>query len=140
MGARRIVIWLLILSAVTCGSGPSAEVAGVSGIALHGRVIWATVLHPERCSDGVCQASYRIRISNTSRRDLYVQGCEVRSPPTPALATLPVMGLAGLPIRARATRSWTASFQLPATPKKIHELVSAALRCSGDDGQDNQAA
>ena len=127
---------LLSAMAVSCGHSDTA-VSGTSGIALPGRVIWATTLHPEGCDATACQATYRVRIANTTHADLFVQSCEVLHPPTHALSTLPIAGLAGLSLHARATRRWTASFQLDATPEKIHDLAGATLRCSGEHQPDD---
>ena len=138
--ARLIVISLLTLSAVTCRVDPGAQVEGTSGIALPGRVIWATALHPDACGRDECQATYRVRIVNTSDRDLFVRECEVLRPPIATLTTLPIAGLDGLSIPGDADRIWTASFQLAASPQEIHELAGRTLRCSGDDGLDNEAA
>lgn len=140
MRAGPIVCAVLAVVAVSCRSDQGAVVAGTSGVALPGRVVWATTLHPDRCSDTECQATYRVRIANPTEQDLFVSSCDVVKPADGAVATLPITGLAGLPIHAGATRLWTASFQLPATQEEIHALAGATLRCSGDNDPDDLSA
>jgi hypothetical protein len=115
-------------------------VSGTSGIALPGGVVWATALHPDACSRTECQATYRVRITNTTDQDLFVSSCEVVKPRTPAVTALPITGLAALQIGAGATRLWTASFRLDASPKEIHALAGATLRCSGEDQPEDAPA
>jgi hypothetical protein len=135
--AGRIVFAVLALLAVSCRPDEGAVVSGTSGIALPGRVIWAVSMHPERCSETACQATYRVRISNPTNEDLFVKSCQVANPRSHAITTLPITGLAGLSIHARGTRIWTASFQLRASPTSIHELAGAKLRCAGEDRPDD---
>ena len=140
MRAGPIVCAVLAMAAISCRPDQGAVVAGTSGVALPGRVVWATTLHPDRCSDAECQATYRVRIANPTDKDLFVSSCEVVKPEDAAVATLPITGLAGLPIHAGATRLWTASFQLAATPEEIHALAGATLRCSGEEEPDDLSA
>lgn len=140
MHAGIVACLLLAAMAASCRPDSDTEVSGTAGVALPGRVVWATTLHPERCDATSCQATYRVRITNTTDTDLFVPSCAVVKPPTLALATLPITGLAGLPLHGGATRLWTASFQLDATPEKIHDLAGATLRCSGETQPDDFAA
>ena len=137
MRAAHVAFAMLWLLAVSCRPDEGALVSGTSGIALPGRVIWAVSMHPERCTETACQATYRVRISNPTRRDLFVGSCEIVHPSADAVGTLPIAGLAGLSIHARATRMWTASFQLQADPVSIHQLAGAKLRCDGQDQPDD---
>jgi len=139
--AGLIACSLLAVVAVSCRPGVDTAVSGTSGVALPGRVIWATALHPEACDSTACQATYRVRITNSTDEDLFVASCEVRKPPARTLTTLPIVELTGVPVRAGRTRLWTASFQLDATPEKIHDLAGTSLRCSGEHAPDDiQAA
>jgi hypothetical protein len=138
--AGQIVCSLLAVVAVSCRPDQDATVSGTSGVALPGRVVWATALHPEGCSETECQATYRVRITNPTDADLFVSSCEVVKPPTSAVTTLPITGLAGLPIHEDGTRLLTVSFQLGATPQAIHALAGATLRCSGENERDDLSA
>ena len=140
MRAGPIVCVMLAVVATSCRPDQGAVVSGTSGVALPGRVVWATTLHPDRCSDTECQATYRVRIANPTDQDLFVSSCDVVKPADAAVTTLPITGLAGLPIHAGATRLWTASFQLAATPEEIHALAGATLRCSGESEPDDLSA
>ena len=90
---------LLAAMAVSCRTEADTAVSGTSAVALPGRVVWATALHPEGCDASACQATYRVRITNRTDEDLFVASCDVLKPPTRALTTLPIADLAGLRVR-----------------------------------------
>jgi hypothetical protein len=134
MLARLFAVLALAPLLLSCGT--DVEEARV---ALPGKVTWAAALHPDECDEGVCQATYQVRITNETDTALYVPQCQVLRPPTRATRRLPIMGLDGLEVRAGRTETWIASSRLSATPSEIHRLTGAALRCAATGGLTQQA-
>jgi hypothetical protein len=77
-------------------------------------------------------ATYRVRITNPTEGDAYVQDCAV-SPTVAGLDRLPVMGIAGLSVPAGQTRTTSARFLLPIGPRVVEGLVGRDLVCTGID-------
>jgi len=99
-----------------------------------GSVLSAAPLH--QCRGSHCMATYTVTISNPTDGDAYVQDCAV-SPPVPGLDRLPIMGIAGLSVRAGETRKTTARFLLPISARRVEALVGRNLVCTGIDWHDH---
>jgi len=125
---RLIAVFALAAPLLSCGGDAAA-----SRVALSGKVMWAAALHPDRCDDNACQATYQVRITNETETSVYVPQCRVVGAHPRGLRQLPIMGLAGLEVQSGGTRTWIASFRLAAAPSTIHELTGATLRCLGQD-------
>ena len=123
LSATAVVV---LLTACSGGHGFTAEILPTP---FAGTVLTAHADHG-KCLRAGCPFDYRISITNPTDRDANVQVCRLVE--TPRLR-LPVMHVAGLSIRAHATRTWKAYSILPIEKKAAQELAGRRLSCTGLD-------
>jgi hypothetical protein len=124
----RALATACLIAVVSCST--SATTGEQLPTPFPGSVLSAT---PERhCGRSRCLATYRVKITNPTDRDAYVQDCAV-SPPVPGLDRLPIMGIAGLSVLAGRTSMTTARFTLPVGRHEVVSLAGRTLACTGID-------
>src|SRR5207247_9661453 len=114
---------------ITACSGINGGRAEVLPTPFPGTVLTAHAANG-KCHRAGCWFDYRVRITNPTDRDANVQRCRLLQRPR---LWIPVMQVAGLSIRAHATRTVTASSILPAEKSGAEDLVGRRAACEGLD-------
>jgi hypothetical protein len=129
MRSGSVATLLLLFALGACGFGQAGvHRAETLTTPFPGTVLSAHVRHGG-CSQEGCPFVYRVSITNPTDRDANVQTCTLAEPLS---IQLPVMGIAGLDVPARATRTVDARFVLPVQPSDASNLIGR-VSCTGLD-------
>ena len=119
----------VLVLATACHSGTGVHRAEVIPTPFPGTVLAAHAANGKCTHDG-CPFAYRVRITNPTDHDAYVQECTL---PEPTPMRLPVRGISGLAIQAYATTTASADFMLPIQKDAAKGLVGQRASCTGLD-------
>jgi hypothetical protein len=115
-----------------CGAGTNVHHAEVLTTPFPGTLVSFDAAHG-KCSEDGCPFRYRVQITNPTDGDASVQRCLLQTPPL----GIPVMGIGGATVPARATTTVTTYFSLPIQKDMAADLVGRDVTCTGLDWHGN---
>jgi hypothetical protein len=132
---RNIAVGFVLLMASACSftGGETVMSAEVLPSPLPATILSARAMHP-KCHPEGCLASYRIRITNPTDRQLNVQTCALADDQQ---TEIPVQGISGAFLRPHATTTIEARFLLSLKKSEIPALSGKSLNCVGLDWHGN---